>query len=104
MRGLPARRGAPILPYPTIFGASAVPLNSAVELAWKPVPVRVMVVSGLPTVAAAGLMLANVGTGTLMVNVCCADVPPPGVATVIDAAPAVSRAPAGVTASKWAHL
>ena len=65
--------------------ARAAPLKSAVKPLTKFVPVKVMVVSLSPAVAEVGLMLVKVGAG-LTVNVCGADVPPPGpaVTTVIE--------------------
>ena len=80
--------------------ASGVAFRSATDLARKPVPVIVIVVSGLPASAVFGLMLVSVGAGLVMVKVCGADVPPPGpgVTTVIAGVPAVVRSAAGMTA------
>ena len=79
---------------------NAAPLKSATDVLTKLIPVSVMVVFGAPTVAEVGLMPVSVGIGLLMVKVCAVDVPPPGpgVTTVMDAAPAVVRSLAGMTA------
>jgi hypothetical protein len=49
-----------------------------VELETKLVPVSVMGVAALPTIAELGLMLVSVGTGLFTVNVTALLVPPPG--------------------------
>ena len=68
----------------------------------KPVPVTVNVKAPLPSSAEFGLRLVNTGTGfgALMVNVCAAEVPPPGVGlkTVICAVPALTMSAAGICA------
>ena len=67
------------------------PLKSIVDDALKFVPVTVSVKLLPPAAVEVGLILAVVGTGLLIVNVCAFEVPPPGAGftTVMDAVPPV---------------
>jgi len=83
--------------------ASVMLLKFTFEPMMKLDPVRVTVVLGLPTGTEVGLMLVNTGRGLMIVKVCGADVPPPGVGvtTVMMAVPTAARSAAGITAVSW---
>src|SRR5438477_80722 len=72
----------------------------------KPVPATVSVKAGPPTRALLGVRPVSVGAGLFTVNVCAAEVPPPGagVTTVTCGVPAVARSEAGIAAVSWVAL
>ncbi len=70
----------------------------------KLVPIKVMVVAELPTMAEFGLMLVSVGTGLLTVKVCAVVALPPGATTFMELAPAAARSAAGIIAVSWVAL
>ena len=79
--------------------ATGVPLKLTAAALVNPVPVRVIVVSGLPAGAVFGLRPAIVGTAAAAtVNVCGADVVPLAFITATGRLPAVARLAAGMTA------
>src|SRR5438874_1040926 len=78
----------------------AVPFQRTVEPLTKLVPVTVSVRAALPADVLVGDSVESVGEGLLTLNVCAAEVPPPGagVTTVTDAVAAVARSEAGMAA------
>src|SRR5256885_4805646 len=72
----------------------------------KPVPFTVSVKAGPLTSALLGVRPVSVGAGLFTVNVCAAEVPPPGAAvtTVTCGFPAVARSDAGIAAVSWVAL
>jgi hypothetical protein len=76
---------------PTNVVTSGTPFQSTTVPLTKFVPASVIVKAEPPTIPVVGLMEVSVGAGLLMVKVCPADVPPPGVGfvTVTVAVPAV---------------
>src|SRR5882762_5030078 len=72
----------------------------------KPVPFTVSVKAGPLTSALLGVRPVSVGAGLFTVNVCAAEVPPPGagVTTVTDAVVAAARSDAGIAAVSWVAL
>jgi hypothetical protein len=80
--------------------ASVVPFHCTAELAIKLEPFTLKVNAALPAVAEEGERLEASGTGALMVNDCCADVPPlgPEFTTVTDAVAEPATSAAGTCA------
>src|SRR5439155_320716 len=78
----------------------AAPSQRTVEPLTKLVPVTVSVRAALPADVLVGDSVESVGEGLLTLNVCAAEVPPPGagVTTVTDAVAAVARSEAGMAA------
>jgi hypothetical protein len=76
------------------------PLNFTLEVVMNPVPFTVSVNAAPPAVAFVGTSVVIVGAGLLIVNVCAADVPPPGVGfvTVTGTLPAVAISAAVIAA------
>src|SRR5205823_9701287 len=72
----------------------------------KPVPVTVSVKAALPAAVLVGDRAARVGDELFTVNVCAAEVPPPGagVTTVTCGVPADARSDAGIAAASWVAL
>jgi hypothetical protein len=87
---------------------SATPFHSTTVPAMKLLPVSIRVNDAPPAVAEFGVREPNVGTGfgPVTVNVCPAEVPPPGVGlkTVTEAVPAVAISEAGTAAVNWVAL
>src|SRR6266404_5372508 len=82
------------------------PFQLTVEPLTKPVPVTVSVKAALPADVLVGDRAARVGDELFTVNVCAAEVPPPGagVTTVTCGVPAVARSDAGIAAVSWVAL
>ena len=80
--------------------ARLLPFQRTTEPLMKPVPLTVKVMPELPAFAVFGLRLAIAGAGLLMLKVCTAVTPPPGVGakTVTCAVPALARSLAGICA------
>src|SRR6266850_3991819 len=78
----------------------AAPFHCTLEPLTKLVPVSVSVKAALPADVPVGDSVESVGEGLVMLNVCAAEVPPPGagVTTVTDAVAAVARSAAGMAA------
>src|SRR6267378_2633803 len=78
----------------------AAPFHCTLEPLTKLVPVSVSVKAALPAEVPVGDSVVSVGEGLVMLNVCAAEVPPPGagVTTVTDAVAAVARSAAGMAA------
>src|SRR6267378_4608570 len=78
----------------------AAPFHCRLEPLTKLVPVTVSVKAALPADVLVGDSVESVGDGLVTLNVCAAEVPPPGagVTTVTDAIAAVARSEAGIAA------
>src|SRR5258708_7171592 len=84
----------------------AAPFHCTLEPLTKLVPVTVSVKAALPADVLVGDSVESVGDGLVTLNVCAAEVPPPGagVTTVTDAIAAVARSEAGMAAVSWVAL
>src|SRR5438309_1013735 len=84
----------------------AAPFQLTVEPPTKLLPVTVSVKPALPADVLVGDRAARVGDELFTVNVCAAEVPPPGagVTTVTDAVVAAARSVAGIAAVSWVAL